>query len=155
MSTAQLDSVHAGNGGAITSPAAWISSFGQAIAEGNFPRLRELFLVDSHWRDMGAFTWDLGSVSGINAIESLMRASIPEVRPFNFGLAAHLAAPAHALRLGREVIEVFYSFETLAGRGTGIVRLVETADGLKAWMLLTRLEGIRGSELFGPGRRPE
>ncbi|MGW6335974.1 flavin-containing monooxygenase [Nocardia rhamnosiphila] len=128
----------------------WLSAFEEALGAQDYSRLPELFVDDSHWRDMGAFTWDLGNVSGLGTIDKLMRASVDEVRPSGFEIAEHRTAPARVTRSGREVVEAFLSFRTAAGYGTGAVRLVDTEDGLKAWMLLTRLEGILGAEKRRP-----
>ena len=60
-------------------------------------------------------------------------------------------------RAGTEAIEAIFRFETAAGRGSGVVRLVPDADGdakLKAWTLLTALDEIKGhAEQLG-GSRP-
>ena len=128
----------------------WLSVFEEVLAAQDYPRLSELFVDDSHWRDMGAFTWDLGNVSGLGTIEKLMRASVGDVKPSGFEVPSHRTAPARVTRSGREVVEAFISFTTAAGYGTGVVRLVDTEDGLKAWMLLTRLEGIVGAEKRRP-----
>lgn len=128
----------------------WLSAFEAVLREQDYPRLSELFVDDAHWRDMGAFTWDLGNVSGLEKIEKLMRAAVGDVRPWNFELPSKRSAPRQATRNGRDVVEAFISFRTVAGYGTGVVRLLDTADGLKAWVLLTRLEGIVGAEKHRP-----
>jgi putative flavoprotein involved in K+ transport len=128
----------------------WLSAFEEVLAAQDYPRLSELFVDDSHWRDMGAFTWDLGNVSGLGTIEKLMRASVGDVKPSGFELPKRRTAPTRVTRSGREVVEAFISFTTTAGYGTGVVRLVDTENGLKAWMLLTRLEGIVGAEKRRP-----
>ncbi|NRI69865.1 NAD(P)/FAD-dependent oxidoreductase [Rhodococcus sp. MS16] len=128
----------------------WLSAFEELLSAQDFPRLPELFVDDSHWRDMGAFTWDLGNVSGLATIEKLMRASVGDVKPSNFELSKGRTAPTRVTRSGREVVEAFISFTTTVGYGTGMVRLVDTKNGLKAWMLLTRLEGIVGAEKRRP-----
>ena len=133
----------------------WLSALADALAAENYADLADLFVDDAHWRDMGAFTWDLGVVSGHGAIDKLMRATVGDVRPSGFQLAAERSAPARVVRLRREVVEAYFSFTTVAGYGTGVVRLLETDDGLKGWVLLTRLEGITGAEQYGPAKRPE
>ena len=64
----------------------WLSAFEEVLGAQDYPRLSELFVDDSHWRDMGAFTWDLGNVSGLDTIEKLMRASVVDVKPSGFVL---------------------------------------------------------------------
>ncbi|MFW6868064.1 FAD-dependent oxidoreductase [Nocardioides sp. CPCC 206347] len=128
----------------------WLTAFQDLLSAQDFAGLADLFVADSHWRDMGAFTWDLGNVSGIDTIEKLMKASVVDVQPTEFRLSPERSAPKRIVRSGREVVEAFISFRTKAGYGTGVVRLLETEDGLKAWMLLTRLEGIVGAEKRRP-----
>ena len=128
----------------------WLSAFEGVLGAQDYPRLSELFVDDSHWRDMGAFTWDLGAVSGLETIEKLMRATVGDVKPSNFELASKRTAPTRVTRNGREVVEAFISFRTAAGYGAGVVRLLDTEDGLRAWVLLTRLEGIVGAEKRRP-----
>ncbi|WP_404434301.1 NAD(P)/FAD-dependent oxidoreductase [Microbacterium lacus] len=130
---------------------AWLEAFEELLRAEEFSRLSELFLTDSHWRDMGAFTWDLGNVSGLAKIERLIRASAPESRAHQFGLAPGRTAPTRVTRGGEEVIEAYIVFRTATGYADGVVRLVATENGLKARLLLTRLEGIVGAE----PKRPE
>ncbi|MFD0094703.1 hypothetical protein ACFVHA_29010, partial [Bacillus cereus] len=92
--------------GAVTS---WLSDFESMLTAQDYLRLPELFVEDSHWRDMGAFTWDLGNVSGLGTIEKLMRASAGDVRPFGFEIAKHRTPPSRVIRSGREVVEQFMS----------------------------------------------
>ncbi|WP_280295698.1 flavin-containing monooxygenase [Nocardia abscessus] len=129
----------------------WLSAFEEVLVAQDYSRLSELFVDDSHWRDMGAFTWDLGNVSGLGAIDKLMRACAGAAKPYRFQLAERRSTPTRVTRAGREVVEAFISFRTAAGYGTGVVRLMDTGnDELKAWMLLTRLEGIVGAEKRRP-----
>ena len=44
----------------------WLAAFQAMLGAQDFSRLSDFFIADSHWRDMGAFTWDLGNVSGID-----------------------------------------------------------------------------------------
>jgi hypothetical protein len=56
-----------------------------------------------------------------------------------------MLTPRTVTRAGTEAIEAIFRFETDQGRGSGVVRLVPDAgDGrrLKAWTLLTTLEGL-------------
>ena len=105
---------------------------------------------------MGAFTWDLGSVSGVASIDKLMRATVADVQPTGFTLDPRRTAPRQVTVAGREVVEAFFTFGTAAGgRATGVVRL-QPADGvLRAFVLLTRLEEIGDTLAYGPGNRPK
>src|SRR5918997_6918896 len=46
----------------------WLSDFEAALASGEAARIAALFAEDCHWRDLLAFTWDLHTTSGADAI---------------------------------------------------------------------------------------
>lgn len=127
--------------------AAWLQEFETAVVQGDAKAARGLFLADSHWRDMLAFTWHLDTVSGGDAIEALLEAKLPEMRPRNFTIAEGRTPPAVVVRAGVETIEAIISFETSVGPCNGVLRLCPDDTGmLRAWILLTALEQITGHE---------
>lgn len=128
----------------------WLGAFEDILATRDFDRLGELFVAESYWRDMGAFTWDLGNVSGLDAITKLMRASVDDTRPHGFELAPTRPAPTRLVRGDTEIIEAYIAFRTASGYGDGVLRLVDTSDGPRALILLTRLKGVGEAR-----RRPE
>ena len=42
----------------------WLAEFEKALSGSNGASLEALFLPDSHWRDLLAFTWRVQTVSG-------------------------------------------------------------------------------------------
>jgi len=136
---------------------AWLQAFDDALVSHDQAAIRSLFEEDSHWRDLAAFTWNVGSVSGAGEIEALFSRRLDEIKPANIRLAPHLRAPRWVARSGRRVCEVYFLFDTAVGFGTGVVRLVPSAedrDDLRAWILLTRLDGLKGFGPPEPGTRP-
>ena len=45
----------------------WLAQFERALAEPDNVLLATLFHADSHWRDVLALTWDIRTVSGLDA----------------------------------------------------------------------------------------
>ncbi len=129
--------------------AGWLAQFESALAKPDADRLKTLFDPDSHWRDVLALTWDIGTVSGADAVVRELNAHAGAARPENFQIDPARAAPRKVMRAGVLSIEAMFKFETVEGRGNGIVRLIPGADDgdtLKAWTLLTTLEELKGYE---------
>ena len=138
----------------------WLGDFETALKREDIEAAVALFLPgDCHWRDLVVFTWHLETVSGPKAIATRLRKTLPKTlpktRPHNFRIAEKRTQPRLVKRAGTETIEALITFETSTGRGSGILRLVPDADGkLKAWVLLTALDEIKGHEPRIGTRRP-
>ena len=48
----------------------WLGKFESALHRGDGAALRDLFHADCHWRDLLALTWDIRTVSGVDAVVS-------------------------------------------------------------------------------------
>ena len=59
----------------------WLAQFERALAEPDDALLATLFHGDSHWRDVLALTWDIRTVSGLDAIVKELRAHVGRARP--------------------------------------------------------------------------
>ena len=111
--------------------------------------LKTLFHPDSHWRDVLALTWHIQTVNGLDAILRELKAHIGRAHPTGFRTDPHRTAPRNVTRAGTNAIEAIFRFETIEGRGSGVLRLTPDAndgDKLKAWTLLTALDEIKGFE---------
>ncbi|MBV9560497.1 MAG: NAD(P)/FAD-dependent oxidoreductase [Bradyrhizobium sp.] len=125
----------------------WLAQFEAALADNDGDALRRLFLSESYWRDVLALSWHIQTFNGAPAILQALQARVAQ--PRGFAVDAERAPPRQVTRAGTAAIEAIFNFETDIGRGDGIVRLIpDTADGnrLKAWTLLTALEGLKGFE---------
>ncbi|MEZ5817422.1 MAG: NAD(P)-binding domain-containing protein [Hyphomicrobiaceae bacterium] len=133
----------------------WLETFEQAVRRNDVKAAADLFADDCHWRDLVAFTWHIDTVSGRSAIETALAHRLPTVKPSRFRLAEGRTPPRVVKRAGMESVEALIAFETSSGRGSGVLRLVPGETGtLKAWILLTTLDEIKGhEERIGP-RRP-
>src|SRR4051794_30636182 len=127
----------------------WLTRFESALARPDADQLKALFHSDSHWRDVLALAWDIGTVSGAGAVIRELNAHARGAAPKNFQVDPDRAAPRRVTRAGTAAIEAMFKFETAQGRGNGIVRLIpdaEDGNALKAWTLLTTLEQLKGFE---------
>src|SRR3954451_19023485 len=121
----------------------WLASFDEALTAGDPAAAAELFLEDSYWRDLVAFTWNLKTVEGRDGVEDMLSATLDGARP----RAWRVTEPADE---ADGVLTAWLEVETEDGRRNGLVRL---KDG-KAWTLLTALYELKGhEEPRGPGRR--
>ena len=116
----------------------WLDAFGRA--NGDPAAVAALFRPDAHWRDVLALGRDIATVSGIAAIEAMLRATGAKLR--NVRLAPGRTPPRRVRRAGVEVVEAIFAFETDAGLGSGVVRLVPDAGRLVAWTLVTTLDAL-------------
>src|SRR5690606_13594306 len=106
-----------------------------------------------HWRDLLAFTWNITPHAGATEIaEALCRAQAA-TQARDFAVARTRTPPRRVRRLGVEVVEAIFEFETAVGRGAGVVRL-PTETPSRAWVLLTSLEELTGFEEKVGARRP-
>lgn len=126
----------------------WVSSFEAALVARDAKALAGLFVDESHWRDVLAFTWHFTAVEGAADIASRLVAEQARVAARGFHLPAGRKPPRRVRRVGTECIEAIFEFETDIGRGAGIVRLSPPAGGgeVKAWHVSTTLQSIKGHE---------
>jgi len=127
----------------------WLAAFEEALAAGD-NSLETLFLPDSHWRDLLAFTWRVQTVSGAGKILAALKHHDAEASGFE--IDRERAPPSRVTRAGTEVIEAIFRFETARGRGIGVVRLIP--ESARAWTLLTALDELKGFAESVGSRRP-
>lgn len=135
----------------------WLKAFENALVANDMVAVDELFVEDSYWRDLVAFTWRLSTFSGLRNINAAMREFVLPARPKNIQLAVDRTPPRWVNRVGVDTIEAIFCFETNSGKGTGLLRLVpalESNMGFAAWVLLTTLDEIDGHEEQIGERRP-
>lgn len=126
--------------------AQWLAAFEQALRDGDRAGLGQLFAQDCHWRDLLAFTWTITPHEGCSAIVGGLLQAQPGADARNFALGQGRTAPRRLKRLGIEVIEAIFAFETAVGRCHGVLRL-PAARPDKAYVLMTSLDELKGHEL--------
>lgn len=143
---------------AARAAADWLDAFEFALRR-RPDRLGDLFVEDSHWRDILAFTWDLRTFSGRDRIAGELATATQDTGATDLRWTRR-TPPRVVTRLDVETVEVIFDFDTAHGTGSGVVRLVRDDAGtdgedLKAWTLLTTLHDLREfEERVGP-RRPK
>ncbi|MBT6306569.1 MAG: NAD(P)/FAD-dependent oxidoreductase [Rhodospirillaceae bacterium] len=131
----------------------WLETFTQALENGQSNDLRHCFSDNAHWRDLLAFTWSIVPFEGQDAICRGLIKSQSNTKASHFSLADNRTPPRKINRLGEDVIEGIFTFETALGRGEGVVRLLADEPS-KAWIFLTTLFELRGFEEKQGARRP-
>src|SRR6185295_5559571 len=124
----------------------WLARFEHALANGDRALLESLFHSESHWRDVLALTWRIGTVSGTRAIAAALTQHAPRARPGGFRTDPERTAPRHVTRAGKRCVEAIYRFETALGCGSGVLRFFPTEEEPRAWTLLTALDELRDHE---------
>jgi putative flavoprotein involved in K+ transport len=127
----------------------WLAQFEDALAKPDAGALKALFHSDSYWRDVLALSWNIQTVNGADAILTELKTHAGRAGARGFAVDPDRRAPRKVTRAGTSAIEAIFKFETAAGRGNGIIRLIpDLADGntLKAWTLLTELCELKGFE---------
>lgn len=114
---------------------AWLADFEAALAVRHVERVVAMFAVDSFWRDLVSFTWNIKTLEGRDQIADMLGARLAETHPSGFRTRE---APTR----DGDVTSAFIEFETGAGRGVGHLRL----KGDQAWTLLTALQELKGHE---------
>ncbi len=122
--------------------AGWLGRFEQALSAHDVAAAAHCFGTTCFWRDLVAFTWNITTLEGQDAIRAMVNHQVEAVAPSNFMLEGS-ATEADG------VTEAWIGFETSHGRGHGHLRL----KGDKAWTLLTTLRELKGyEEAAGPRR---
>ena len=120
----------------------WLSAFQTALTARDAEAAAALFADESYWRDIISFTWNITTVEGRAGVAALLQATLDEVDPVGFRVSEE---PTEA----DGVITAWIAFETRAGRGSGLLRLISG----QAFTLLTTLDELSGHEEPVNGRR--
>ncbi len=121
---------------------AWLDRFGAALEARDSAAAAGLFTETCFWRDLVAFTWNITTLEGQDAIRAMLDAQLDAVRPGRWTLEEP------ATEAG-DTTEAWIGFETEHVRGHGHLRL----KGDQAWTLLTTARELKGfEERSGPRR---
>ena len=114
---------------------AWLERFETALRASNTDAVAALFTDECYWRDLVAFTWNIKTMEGREAIRVMLEAQLAAIQPRGWGLEEG-ATEADG------VTDAWISFETEHVRGYGHLRL----KGDRAWTLLTTARELKGFE---------
>jgi putative flavoprotein involved in K+ transport len=137
---------------AATVAQGWVEALASALAMRDGEAAAALFVAGGHWRDVLAFTWDIGTVTGRSAIATALSDTLDRTGPRGFRIPDTRTAPRRVRRAGTACIEAIFEFDTAFGHANAVVRLVDDGDAWRAWILLTTLEELHG---YPDGRPPE
>jgi putative flavoprotein involved in K+ transport len=132
----------------------WLAEFEDALRAGDRAELEALFVENSHWRDLFAFTWNLTPSNSRAAIVARLLEEQPRVQARAFKIAEGRKPPRRVKRTGVEVIEAIFQFQTAVSRCAGVLRL-PTGEPNKAWVMSTSLRELKGHEEPVDGKRPD
>jgi putative flavoprotein involved in K+ transport len=119
---------------------AWLAEFEAALDARDIDRVVAKFAVDSFWRDLVAFTWNLKTVEGRDGVADMLGARLAETSPSGFRTREEPTTDG-------DVTSAFIEFETAVGRGVGHLRLKAGPEGSdQAWTLLTAMQELKGHE---------
>jgi cation diffusion facilitator CzcD-associated flavoprotein CzcO len=139
-----------------TRSADWLSSFEDALSRQHKDHLHDLFTDDCHWRDVVAFTWDVHQCHGVENVSEELLLRSAAVQPRSLAIDPGRPAPRAGTLGEHGVLEVFFTFETEAGQGRGLICLKscpESSGGLRGFLLFTRLESLNGVQTKYDGER--
>ncbi|MEM6847850.1 MAG: NAD(P)/FAD-dependent oxidoreductase, partial [Pseudomonadota bacterium] len=113
----------------------WLAKLSSALESEDIEAAKALFAEDCYWRDLVAFTWNIITLEGRDAIGDMLASALAHSHPKNWEMTGD-ANEADG------ITDAWFTFETEVVRGKGHVRL---KDGL-CWTLLTTAQEIKGHE---------
>lgn len=116
---------------------AFLDTFGAALERGDIAAAKAMFLDESYWRDLVAFTWNIKTVEGPDGVEDMLKHQLATTKPRDWRIAEGEMPTEDG-----GVTTAWITFETDVARGYGLVRL---RDG-KIWTLLTTMAELKGHE---------
>jgi putative flavoprotein involved in K+ transport len=120
----------------------WLSKLNASLESNDFASAAKLFGSQSFWRDLIAFTWNIKTLEGRDAIRHMLEQTVPPLAPVRFSIEG-------TAQNAEGMVTAWLTFETKLSRGKGHLRL---RDG-KGFTILTSMEELKGhEELQGPTR---
>ncbi|MGU3503292.1 NAD(P)-binding domain-containing protein [Mycobacterium sp. C31M] len=117
----------------------WLAAFETALATRDIDRVVAMFAVDSFWRDLVSFTWNIKTLEGQGGIREMLEDRLTGTDPSRFRTRETPTEDGG-------VVSAFIEFETAAGRGTGHLRIRGDGGTDRAWTLLTALQELKDHE---------
>ncbi|TDB02987.1 NAD(P)/FAD-dependent oxidoreductase [Halomonas marinisediminis] len=121
----------------------WLADFENALEQRDIASVLTLFGEECYWRDLVAFTWNLKTLEGKDAIQSMLNTTLDQIRPTNWQIDGEATE-------SDGVTEAWFTFETAVARGKGLVRLKHG----QCWTLLTTMKELKDYPEPSGLRRP-
>jgi putative flavoprotein involved in K+ transport len=122
---------------------AWLESLAKALSAGDVASAANLFVDDCYWRDLLTFTWNVTTMEGREDIADMLQATLATTMPTAWQLTGEATSD-------EGTIEAWFTFETTAAWGQGILRL---RDG-RCRTLFTAMSDLKGFEERKGATRP-
>src|SRR5882757_3528318 len=90
----------------------WLAAFNAALIGDTPGALAELFVEDSHWRNLLGISWQFATFSGREKLAGELLARAREVGSVGYRTDAATLPPRKSVVAGREVIEAIIRFDT-------------------------------------------
>lgn len=122
----------------------WMADLEEALKRQDTALFDELFLADSYWRDLVAFTWDTQQFWGRETLRDEWFERARVMAPRNFQPQTNRSGP-RLVTTPSPRIEIYFVFETNVGTGSAFVVLIpeETAKwGMRARLAATTITGL-------------
>jgi putative flavoprotein involved in K+ transport len=120
-------------------PAEWLARFQAALGGPGAADWPSLFADEGYWRDLIAFTWNIVTLEGPEAIAAMAKAQAGAIAATGFTIDPALSGAD----------EAWFDFETATARGKGYVKL----DGGRAAALMTAATELKDFEEPAGARR--
>ncbi|MGL4405018.1 MAG: flavin-containing monooxygenase [Notoacmeibacter sp.] len=121
-----------------------LESLNKGLKKNDAKAVAHCFEQDGYWRDLASFTWNIKTLEGRPAIETMVKAQQSQINACDFTITRGETPEDDGT-----VQQAWIDFETEHGRGHGHIRI---RNG-KIWTLLTSLVELKGfEEQKGPAR---
>jgi putative flavoprotein involved in K+ transport len=121
----------------------WLAAFTAALDHRDIEQVLDLFEPEGFWRDLVAFTWNLYTAEGHDAIRAMLASCLDATAPTSWRIS-------QALEPGNGLHQAVLNFETKVARCSAVLRL----RGRRCWTLLTAVSELKGFEETVGARRP-
>lgn len=133
----------------------WLSLF-EHVLNNDLKRLPETLHSECWWRDMLALSWDFRTIHGLDKVQSYLSQNLARSGLYGLRLreSGKFQAALQSPTDGIHWIESMFDFETEAGRGSGVFRLIQGDDqSWKGCLISTMLQELkRAAEMTGSNR---
>ncbi|KAJ5902003.1 hypothetical protein N7495_002531 [Penicillium taxi] len=137
----------------------WFTALENQLSQPHSIDLINLFHSESWWRDMIALDWDMRTMHTAAEIQDVLRKRQSQARLSHFQLQdkGQFKPKFEHVVDGICWISSMFFFETAVGKGAGMVRLTQTAEGgpWKAYAVYTSLQKLKGVDEPLGKLRPE
>jgi putative flavoprotein involved in K+ transport len=72
--------------------AAWLADFGVALERADLDAALAMFDNESYWRDLVAFTWNITTMEGPDAIRAMLENTLAATKPSGWQIAGQASA---------------------------------------------------------------